>query len=642
MILANPIYGIAKLSGIPIGTSVGFDFNTESVVTDIQSNAFDGNLNTYFASKDGSYTWVGLDLGCAHVISRIGWATANIAQDRSKMQLGIFEGANRADFMDAIPIYLISAAENAGTMNYADISCSRGFRYIRFVSPADSHCSVAELEFYGEPGKGDDLHLFQLTNLPTVYINTEDSEIPYDKEHEIVSNVIIINNNRINVNYSAGVRERGNASRTMPKKPWRIKFDKKQTVLNAPAKAKKWTLIPNYGDKTLLRNVIAFEIARRIGMEYVPYCQPVDVVMNGEYKGCYQLCDQIQVNPNRIEIEEMTADDITGEALTGGYHFEIDAYNKEEPENVRFNTRRGLPITIKSPDEDEIMDIQKNYLQNYIQRFEDLVYAQNSSERNAEFLNIFDIDSFLQYFIVNELAGNTDAFWSVNMYKDRGCDKIFTPTVWDFDIGFENDNRTYPIIKTSEFNFLSMSKESSATGNMRELAKRIIIENDFNRTRLSEIWSIARDTQNLDYASLSKFIDYWGEELEESQNLNFLRWPIMNRFVHQNPVIGGSYEAEIERVKYYLDQRLSQLDGINHMRYDPSYAKIDCLKESTPVLLNASFSNGIISVLTDTEFTVYSIDGRKVFQGRNNTGILEKGYYLITAPGFESLKIKAY
>ena len=107
---------------------------------------------------------------------------------------------------------------------------------------------MAELEFYGHEGVGDDSHMFQVTNLPTVVVNTVDSEEPYDKENEITANIIIIDNNKINVDKAGGIRERGNGSRAFPKKPWRLKFEKKQSVLDAPAKAKKWTLINNCKD----------------------------------------------------------------------------------------------------------------------------------------------------------------------------------------------------------------------------------------------------------------------------------------------------------------------------------------------------------------------------------------------------------
>ena len=64
---------------------------------------------------------------------------------------------------------------------------------------------------------------------------------------------------------------------------------------------KKWTLINNYGDKTLMRNKVAYEMSREAGMPFTPYCTFVDVIYNGEYEGAYQLCDQVEVNPGRVE-----------------------------------------------------------------------------------------------------------------------------------------------------------------------------------------------------------------------------------------------------------------------------------------------------------------------------------------------------
>ena len=118
--------------------------------------------------------------------------------------------------------------------------------------------------------------------------------------------------------------------------------DKKQQILaDAPAKAKKWTLINNHGDKTLMRNRVAFDMSRAIGLEYTPYCRFVDVIYNGEYEGCYQLCDQMEVRPGRVDITEMTPDDVAGEALTGGYFLEIDAYADQEIS--WFNAHHNIP-----------------------------------------------------------------------------------------------------------------------------------------------------------------------------------------------------------------------------------------------------------------------------------------------------------
>lgn len=568
------LYAVHKLTGTPIGTEKGFDYSTWKVVDNIQYRAFDGDLSTSFATDERSYTWVGLDLGTPHIITKVGWAPRQEEIGLNRVKLGIFQGANSPDFMDAVPIYMVRQSGEMGKISYGNVECSRGFRYVRWVSTSDSRCNVAELEFYGEEGEGDDSRLCQLTNLPTVCINTKDCMIPFDKETDISSNVIIIADGKINVDASAGVRERGNASRGFPKKPWRIKFDKKQQPLDAPAKAKKWTLINNYGDKTLMRNIVAFELARRVGMDYVPFCRPVDVILNGEYKGCYQLCDQVEVNPGRVEITEMTKDDTAYEALTGGYLIEVDAYAYDEPAQSWFATRKSTPVTIKSPKDDEILPVQKLYIMSYFQKLEDGIYASDYKDENPGYLSMFDLDSFLRYFIVGELSGNTDTFWSTYMYKERNDNRFFTGPIWDVDLGFDNDKRTYPLLNTASSNFLALSDAVSSAGNMRSFVRRIVKDNPYNRERLARLWSIARDSQGLQAESLLKFIDDCAKNLDESQTLNFMRWPILNECVHMNPVASGSYQGEVDRLKNYLAGRLSQLDSPQLMGYDPKYSDI--------------------------------------------------------------------
>lgn len=582
-----------KLSGTPIGTEAGYNYELGRVENNVQGRAFDGDMNTYFATNARSYTWVGLDLGTPHIIDRVGWSPRNDSRGPGRVRLGVIQGANSPDFLDAVPIHVITENGVIGSMSYAETYCSRGFRYVRFVSTSDARCNIAELEFYGTPGEGNDVNLYQITNLPTVSINTVDAQEPYDKEHDIVANIIIINNHKIDTDKSGTIRERGNFSRSFPKKPWRIKFDKKQNVLGSPAKAKKWTLINNYGDKTLMRNLLAFEIARRLEMPYVAWGQAVDVILNGEYKGCYQLCDQMEVNPGRVEITEMEPTDISGDALTGGYFIEVDAYASNEPEGEYFYTKRGMPVTIKSPDNGGTKE-QYDYIRNYLSTIEEHLFASHFGQNGGEdYRSMFDVESFVKHFMVGELSGNTDTYWSTYMYKDRNDPVMHTGPVWDFDIAFENDNRTYPIRNTAN-NFLFRYSGTSAANGMRDFATRIIVNDKRTADDITRIWSRARNEHNLSDEAMIEYVDSLATALDASQRLNFMRWPIMNEWIHQNPVLWGSYEAEVDNVKKYLRQRFADLDRL--MKYDPSYS-------------------GVADVATDDEDTpaeYYNLQGIKV------------------------------
>ena len=581
-----------KLTGAVIGTKETVDYGDFSKSTTVNTcmDAFDGDLNTYFASWERSYTWVGLDLGESHVITRVGWSPRKDGQGDKRILLGVFEGANREDFMDALPIYVITEKGQNGLMSYADVQCSRGFRYVRYVGPSDARCNIAELEFYGYQGVGNDSSLYQLTNLPTVSIHTQDNEIPYDKKHQIVSQLTIISDNGTKLLSESGtIRERGNFSRSFPKKPYRIKFDKKQRVLDAPAKAKKWTLINNYGDKTLMRNLLAFELSRRLGMTYTPFGAAVDVILNGEYKGCYQLCDQVNINKNRVNITEMTSQDNEGTALTGGYFVEVDAYADQE--NSWFRSTKGTPVTIKSPDEDSITIAQKNFIMNYFNKME------------VQWKSYLDLNSFLRHFLVGELSGNTDTYWSMFMYKERDDDMMYTGPVWDFDLAFENDNRTYPINSKKDYIYRSYG---SCTGNMRNFVDEIVVNDVDAKSQLAEIWAEARQS-GLTEEYMLAYIDSLENALQQSQNLNFIRWPIMNQGVHQNPRIWGSYQAEVENVRTYMKERIAWMDKKQNYTFAP---------------------NGIADVAVDMTkaYQVYTLSGR--YCGAKMEG-LQSGIYLL-------------
>ena len=539
-------------------------------------------------SGDG---WRGLDLGSQYVITSVGWNPLST----TTAELGLFEGANSPDFMDAIPLYLHNGASQANQMNYASVQCSRGFRYVRYLkSVFKGEYKIQALEFRGVAGAGDDSHLPQLTNLPTVVIHTANNQEPYDKEHEIDCYISIISNNGTQlVADTATIRERGNASRSFPKKPYRIKFAHKQQVLGSPAKAKKWTLISNYGDKTLMRNQLAFELSRRFGMPYTPFCQYVDVVLNGDYKGTYQLCDQIEVRKNRVDITEMTPQDNSGEALTGGYLFEVDAYAEDEPnKNGVFYSTYGTPFSIKSPDEDSITTQQKNYIRS----------QYNQMETDNGWKQKLDLKTFLRHFLVGEVSGNTDTYWSVYMYKHRSNDTIYVGPCWDFDLAFDNDNRTYPVNNRTDYIYRS---GGSSVGYMRSLVDKIVVYDAGAKQQLKDLWAQIRQS-GFTEESMLDYINEQAQMLEQSQRLNFTRWKILSECVHLNPSARGSYQAEVDVVLRYMRNRIAWMD--NKLGFDVSTLGTETVEEQPKAV--KILVNGQIQIRRNG--AVYSPEGQLI------------------------------
>ena len=597
----------AKLTGTAIGSSPSVDYSSGSSTTtkNIPADAFDGNLNTFFASYERTYTWVGLDLGSKHVITKVGWSPRNDGLGEGRVRLAVFEGANQPDFMDAIPLYVNDKTGTIGTMDYADVDCSVGFRYVRYVGPNDSRCNVAEVEFYGYKGEGDSTQLYRPTNLPCVVIHTKNNQDPYDKVNYIESMVTILGADGSVLRDTAGLRLRGNASINFPKKPYRIKFASKHKVLGSPAKAKNWTLINNYGDKTLMRNIVAFRVSEACKMPYTPFCRAVDVLVNGEYKGNYQLSDKIEVKKGRVDIDEMTPNDLVGNALSGGYLWEIDGYANQEPSP--YYSPQGMPITIHSPKDDEIVPAQRAYFESYFRALEERVYK--SSANDSTWRQYIDYPSFARYFLTNEVCGNPDMIWSCYMYKKRNDTKAYTGPVWDFDIAFDNDYRIYPASNHTQFIFAGAS-------NAESFARHIVFADQRTRDEMLEYWHQARNN-GISVEELIAFVDNTAAELDASQQLNFIRWPILNQKVHMNPVALGTYNGEVIRLKEFLRMRIKWMDSKLNYTWHP--------------LENVS---GVENTGCDMTggYRVYDIQGRKIYEG-DQLPALPSGLYIIQHNG---------
>lgn len=544
-----------QILGTPFGAiSVDYNNNQPSTTVNTPNEVFDNDFNTYYASYERSTGYVGLDLGEKHIITRVAYAPR--ASWSNRMVLGVFEGANKADFSDAVPFHIIKNAPPTGQITYEDVDCSRGFRYVRYVGPNDARCNVSELRFYGNKGEGDDSHLYQLTNLPLVVIRTDAnvSDVT-SKTTWLPGHINIISDDGATLKAdSMKVRGRGNGSWTFEKKPYKFKLENKAKLLGMPAKAKEWTLINNYGDKTMIRNNVAFKLSEIFEMAYTPACTLVDVVFNGQYKGSYQLCDQVEVHKNRVEVTHMDADDNAGDSITGGYLIELDAYAGGEPRHFTSNPY-GIPVTVHYPDNDDITTEQFKYIQEAFNEVCRRVYSAEYKDSINGYSPVFDEESWLKYFLIEELSGNTDGYWSTYLTKDRNG-KFITSPVWDFDLAFDNDGRTHPILTMTDF--LSLSGKSSAASGVRNFNRKIV---ESCSKELKALWSWYRYRGDLNYEVLHAAVDSLGTENALSAEYNYIRWPILNVRTQQQYTTRGSYKAEVDFVSEYLYDRIAWLDN---------------------------------------------------------------------------------
>lgn len=273
------------------------------------------------------------------------------------------------------------------------------------------------------------------SGLPVIVIDTPNGEAITSKEDWLSNTAITIINNDGTIDYQnskLSVRGRGNSTWGYPKKPYALKLEKKSSILGMP-KHKRWVLLANWMDRTLLRNDVAFQISKQTGLSWTPRGRFVEVVLNGSHIGNYYLCEQIKVDENRVNINEMSSTDIAGDELTGGYLLELDTYYDEV--NKFKSSTRNLPFMFKEPDEDVLQYEQFSYLQNYINEMESKMYAEDWLISHS-YASYIDFDSFVDWWFVYELARNGEPGHpkSSYMYKDR-LGPLCAGPVWDFDWG---------------------------------------------------------------------------------------------------------------------------------------------------------------------------------------------------------------
>ena len=287
------------------------------------------------------------------------------------------------------------------------------------------------------------------TGLPVVYVDTEGGKPVVSKDDYLSAELSILGTDKFNGldPVVCQIRGRGNTTWTWPKKPYLVKLDEKKSVLGMP-KHKRWVLLANFMDRTLMRNLVSMKVASMTGLAWTPRCVPVELVLNGKHQGSYLLIEQVRVDKNRVNITEMKPEDNAGDALTGGYLLELDFHYDNE---VQWKDH-SIPFAVKNPDPDDLTPQQLAYIKGYIADAANALYGSNFKDPEKGYAKYIDVDSFIDYWIVYEVMGNHELGnpGSVYMHKDRGG-KLVAGPCWDFDWGVLSYN-TSPQAKTGLVN----------------------------------------------------------------------------------------------------------------------------------------------------------------------------------------------
>ena len=419
-----------------------------------------------------------------------------------------------------------------------------------------SHLKVYTVEAEDDSKKNYSVNLTKLPKevpqVPRIYIDTEGNVGIISKEDYVKAKMRIEGGNVYDdFETITRIRGRGNSTWTMPKKPYKLKLDTKAPLFGMNSH-KEWAVLADYLDKTLLRNITAFEISRIAEMRWTPSSVSFDLYLNGLYQGVYAMTEQVNVGDGRLDMDLVKPSDNSDEALTGGYLLELD-FHYDEP--YKFKTdNKELPIMFKDPEEPT--SEQFNYVKNYYNNAEKVLYSDNFKDLEEGYRKYIDVESFINYYIVQELSKNVDGNMRGSCYMAiRRNGKIELPLLWDFDLAFGNADYIVWQQGASSFDYDGWYIKNSPWFER-------LFEDPVFVADLKKRWNILKP--KLDEVPF--FIKERALLLQDSQAKNFspienggAGWDI-NKEEGNTYRIRGSYDAEVNYLVSFVEKRIEWLD----------------------------------------------------------------------------------
>jgi hypothetical protein len=359
---------------------------------------------------------------------------------------------------------------------------------------------------------------------------------------------------------AATINLRGNTTLQLPKKSYTLHtIDQdgsqiKVPLLGLPAE-EDWVLYAPFEDKSLIRDVLAYDLARRIG-QYAPRTRYVELFLREsdrpismrDYAGVYVLVEKIKRGKDRVNIAKLEPDDQAEPEITGGYIIKRD----HGGEGSRFRTRQGGPYTYVYPKAARITAQQKRWLSAYFNAFESALYGPDFADPRDGYAAFLDVDSFIDAHWLIEMSKNVDGFrYSAFITKDRGA-KLKLGPPWDWNRSFGNANYYgggqphgwyYHNLRPNEISWHVRLREDP------EYARRCA-------SRWRELRRSVFDPKNIHTR-----IDELAAQLDEAQERNFRRWPVLGRQITCNHYIGRSFEDEVRWLKKWITRRIEWIDN---------------------------------------------------------------------------------
>ena len=482
---------------------------------------------------------------------------------------------------------------------------------------------------------------FTTSHLPIVIVNTNGQDIP--NENKITAHMGIIDNGPGETNHLSdpynhydgyiGIELRGSSTLWFPKKQFAVETrdslgENNNVSLFGMPEENDWIFNAPYTDKSLMRNVLIYKIARDAG-HYASHSHYFELVLNGDYRGVYVMLEKIKRDDNRVNIAKLNPDDVSGDDLTGGYIIKIDKWDGEnvggwysEPQLENYS---GFYYQYHYPKPDDIVTEQQGYIINYIDNFEQVIINENSSDSISGYANIINWYSFVDFLIMQEIAKNVDGYRLSNyMYKDNDSNdgRLVAGPIWDFNLGFGNADY-YEGWDTQGWQ-VDAILPSDDFGN--PFWWSLIWSDENFRWSVQQRWYELRQNM-LSNSAVNTVIDSLQDHIGVAADRNFERWSTLGEYVWPNYFIGETYEEEVEYLRDWIMTRMEWMDNELLATHGNTYLVPEAfaLNPVFPNPFNRSASiRYLLPMYTEIKLDVFDAKGvhiYRLFEGGKHAGV---------------------
>jgi len=366
----------------------------------------------------------------------------------------------------------------------------------------------------------------------TTYVNVSNLQIrPWDAA---VAPVVYID--------GAKIRGRGNYTWTLDKKPYKLKFNAPTMALGMPADT-EWALLANHTDKSMLRNALAMCTSRQLELGWVPRSRFVQLTLNSSFDGLYQMFEHIKTAPHRVDLGTPAT---SATDFDAGYLLEI---NFRLDETYNFVSGLNVPYSIKEGNTSDA----GSHIQAEVQALEAALAAPDLATNRA-YLAKLDVESLVDFYLVQELGKNWDAFNSSSyVQRARGASRLSFGPVWDFDLIAGNG------IAEPEGFWIDSTYPYDAAKN--GIYVRKLLGDPAFRKHVVARWRYLSSKMPALQTYLSNAAAQLHTGPGNAIDANFQRWPVLSTLIYPNIVALGSYDLEFGYMRQWLTTRAAWLDA---------------------------------------------------------------------------------